>query len=331
MLSNIIKSNSPVVLILVLFTGVLMWINSFVNPIGMNIPSDAFNMPLYEMLTIYLGKNDLVSVILSFVFVLIQALLLVQFNKKYILINVRTYLPAFFYILIASSFVPLQRLNPVIFGTLFIFISIHNILDIYRTDFALENLYIAGFFIAIASLFWAPFAVFFLIVFISLVILRPFIGREWLVGVLGFLTPYLFTFVYYFVFLGEERLNDLISIIVENFRIIKVFNQLHFAYYIFYGFLAILIFTASISIIRNYQKKKIRIRKFFEINWWLFFISALLFIFFRNVGYEVIFILSIPISFLLTDYFYIIKRSIYLDSILVILIASIIYIQITAH
>ncbi|MCK5170337.1 MAG: hypothetical protein KAQ75_10695, partial [Bacteroidales bacterium] len=67
MLSNIIKSNSPVVLILVLFTGVLMWINSFVNPIGMNIPSDAFNMPLYEMLTIYLGKNDLVSVILSFV------------------------------------------------------------------------------------------------------------------------------------------------------------------------------------------------------------------------------------------------------------------------
>lgn len=331
MLSNIIKSNSPIVLILVALTGVLMWVNSFINPIGMNIPSDAFNMPLYEILTIYLGKNDLLSVILSLVFVLIQALLLVQFNKKYILINVRTYLPAFFYILIASSFVPLQRLNPVIFGTLFIFISVHNIFDIYRTDFALEKLFIAGFFIAIASLFWAPFAVFFLIILISLVILRPFIGREWLVGVLGFLTPYLFIFVYYFVFLGEERLNDLITIIIENLRIIKVFNQLHFAYYIFYGFLAILVMLASISIIRNYQKKKIRIRKFFEINWWLFFISALLFIFFRNVGYEVIFIMSIPISFLLTDYFYIIKRSIFSDSILVILIASIIYIQIIAH
>lgn len=331
MLSNIIKSNSPIVLILVALTGVLMWVNSFINPIGMNIPSDALNMPLYEILTIHLGKNDLVSVMLSLVFVLIQALLLVQFNKKYILINVRTYLPAFFYILIASSFVPLQRLNPVIFGTLFIFIAVHNIFDIYRKDFALENLFIAGVFIAIASLFWAPFAVFFFIIFISLVILRPFIGREWLVGILGFLTPYLFIFVYYFVFLGEERLNALMLIIIKNLHVIKVFNQIHFAYYIFYGFLVILIMLASISIIRNYQKKKIRIRKLFGINLWLFLISVLLFVFFRNVGYEVIYIMSIPISFLLTDYFYTIKKSIFLDSILVILMASIIYIQIIAH
>ena len=331
MLSNIIKSNQPIVLILIVLTGFLMWFNSFLNPIGMNIPSDTFNMPLYEILTIFLSKNALLSIIITFAFILLQALLLVQFNKKFIIINYRTYLPAFLYILIASSFVPLQRLNPVVFGMLFIYIAVYYIFGTYRVDFALEKLFTAGFFIAIASLFWAPFAVFFLLLLISLVILKPFIGREWMVGVLGFLTPLLFTFVYYFVFLGEEQLNALLLSIIENFRLIKVFNQIHFAYYIFYGFLATLIMFASGSIIRNYQKKKIRIRKFFEINWWLFFIGTVLFIFFRNVGYEVIFILSMPVSFLLTDYFYTIKRSMYLDSILFILIASIVYIQIIAH
>lgn len=256
---------------------------------------------------------------------------MVQFNKKFIIINHRTYLPAFLYVLLASSFVPLQRLNPVIFGTLFIFISIYYFFDIYRMDFALEKLFAAGFFIAIASLFWAPFAVFIFILPISLIILRPFIWREWLVGILGFLTPVIFVFVYFFVFLGKDKFDTLLFSTMENFRVIKVFHQINIAYYVFYGLIAILVIAASLSLLGKYQNKKIRIRKFFKINWWIFFISALLFIFLKNVGYEIIFILSIPISFLLSDFFYTIKKSIFLDVVLVILIVSVIYIQIIAH
>jgi len=209
--------------------------------------------------------------------------------------------------------------------------SVFFILGVYRNDFALDKLYLAGFFISIASLFWAPFAVFFLILVISLIILRPFVGREWVVSILGFLTPYFFVYVYYFVFKSGEKLDMLIANVSDSFKLIKQINQIHFAYYIFYGLIIILIAIASISIIRNFQKKKIRIRKFYTLNWWVFILSILLFVFFENVGYEIIFIIGMPISFLITDYFYAVKRNRYLNSILLILFISITYIQIIAH
>jgi len=331
MVSQILKSNQPSALILIILTGLALWFGSFLSPIGMNIPSDGINMPLYELIANGLYKNSVISVVLTFILIFIQSLLLIQFNKKFIVINFRTYLPAFFYILIASSFIPLQRLNPVVFGTLFLYMSIFFILGVYRNDFALDKLYLAGFFISIASLFWAPFAVFFLILVISLIILRPFVGREWIVSILGYLTPYFFVFVYYFVFKSGEKLDILIANFFNSFKLIKQINQIHFAYYIFYGLLIMLIAIASLSFIRNFQKKKIRIRKFYTLNWWVFILSILLFVFFENVGYEIIFIIGMPVSFLLTDYFYSIKRNGYLNSILLILFIAVIYIQIIAH
>ncbi|MBI9055321.1 MAG: hypothetical protein JEY96_15970 [Bacteroidales bacterium] len=331
MVSNILKSNQPTALILTTLIGLGLWIGSFLTPIGMNIPSDCMNMPFYEILTNGINKNPLFAVILTFVLIFVQALLLIQFNKKFIVINFRTYLPAFFYLIIASSFTPLQRLNPVVFGTLFIYLAIYFILSVYRTDSAIDKIYIAGFFISIASMFWAPFAVFFSIVILSLIILRPFIGREWIVSLLGFLTPYFFVFVYYFSFKSSDELDRLSSNFFNSFNLIKQFNQIHYAYYIFYGLLFLLIAAASISMVKNFQKKKIRIRKFYAINWYVFIISILIFVFFENVGYEIVFIIGMPISFLLTDYFYAIKRNRYFNIVLLILFSSLVYIQIIAH
>ena len=331
MLSNILKSNQPFVIILIILSGISLWFYSFIDPIGIAIPSDNMNMPFYDFITGYIAFNSIFSLVITYILVLIQAFLLVQFNKKYILINYRTYLPAFFYVVISSSFVQLHRLNPVIIGTIFIFVAINFIFSTYRTEYALNKLYLAGFFISIASLIWGPLAIFILIILISLSILRPFIGREWIVGILGFLTPFLFVFVYYFVFLEENELVRLIDHFISNFSLIKIFYSLHFSYYIFYGFVVFIITIASYNIVINYQKKKIKTRKYFEINWWLFFISLGLFLIFKNVTYEIIYLMSIPISFLLTDYFYATKKSWYLNGILLILIGSLVYIQIIAH
>jgi hypothetical protein len=331
MLSNILKSNQPFVIILIILFGAGFWVFSFIDPIGIAIPADNINMPFYEFIAGYIQHNSFLAILITFLLVLLQAFLLVQFNKKYIIINYRTYLPAFFYILLASSFIQLHRLNPVILGTLCVFTAINFIFSTYRSDYALNKLYLAGFFIAAASFFWGPFAVFFIIIWISLSILRPFIGREWIVGVLGFLTPYLFVFVYFFVFLEENELTQLTHYFISNFELFKPFYALHFSYYIFYGFLSLLTIVASYVMVSNYQKKNIKTRKYLEINWWLFVISLGLFVIFRNVTYEIIYIISIPISFLLSDYFYYSKRNSYLNSILLILLGSLIYIQIIAH
>lgn len=330
MISRILKNNQPAVILLIILIGVGLWIYSFIDPVAMVIPTDQFKMPLYEFIDNLFAYNSIASMVVAFIIILVQALLLVQFNRKYILINYRTYLPAFFYILIASSFVQLQRLNPVILGLIFVFIAIDFIFGTYRKEYALSRLYLAGFFISIASLFWAPFAVLFIIVWISLTILRPFISREWVVSLLGFVTPYLFTFVYYYVFFNV-KLNLVINRFILNFDLIKNFYHIHYSYYIFYGILLIMILFASFTIIRNFQKKKIRTRKYFEINWWIFIIGIVMFILMKNVKYEILFLISIPVSFLLSDYFYEIRRNWVINTMLLLLFTSVVYIQIIAH
>ena len=330
MISRVLKSNQPFVIVFTILLGVGLWLYSFLEPIPMAIPGDQLKMPFYTFVAGLFSYKSTASIIFSFVLVILQAFLLVQFNKKYILINYRTYLPAFFYILIASSFVQLQRLNPVGIGVIFIFIAIDFIYGTYRSEYTLSRLYLAGFFVSIASLFWAPFAALFLIIWISLTILRPFVGREWIVSLLGFLTPYLFGFVYYFVF-ADSQLNDFLHAFSQSFDLIKQFHHLHYSYYIFYGFLLLVMLFASFNIIRGFQTKKIKTRKFFEINWWLFMLGILMFILLKNVKYEIVFLLGIPLSYLLSDYFYSIKLNRYLNSILILLIASLVYIQIIAH
>ncbi|MGM0406643.1 MAG: DUF6427 family protein [Bacteroidota bacterium] len=328
---NILKSNQPFVIVFILLSAVGLWIFNLIDPVVYEFAFDQNKMIFYNIASQFFSYKSFGSILTTFILLVFQGFLLVQFNRKYILINYRTYLPAFFYILIASSFVPIQRINPVIFGTLFVFIATNFIYDIYRRDYALNRLYMAGFFVSLASLFWAPFAAFFLVIWIALTILRPFIGREWIVSLFGFITPFLFVFTYYYVFVDVAQLNMLVDDYLNHFKILRVFNPIHYAYYIFYALLFLIVLFASFTVLSNYQKKKIKTRKYFEINWWMFFIGIILFVFFNNVGYEILFFISIPISFLITEYFYTVRVNWFLNILLLLLLGSLVHIQIIAH
>ncbi|MFP4024949.1 MAG: DUF6427 family protein [Thiohalospira sp.] len=328
---NILKSNQPFVIFFIILSAIGLWAANFIDPVVETFSFDDNQLLFYKFVAGPFKFSSPGSILITLVLLILQAFFLVQFNRKYILISYRTYLPAFFYIIISGSFVELQRINPVIFGTIFMFIATHFIYDIYRKDYALNRLYMAGFFIAVASLFWPPFATLFLVIWIALTILRPFIGREWVVSLLGFLTPFLFVFTYFYVFVDFASLEKLAAGYLEYFNISRVFLAIHYSYYIFYALLLFLILTASFTIVGNYQKKKIKTRKYFEINWWMFFIGVLIFIFLENVGYEIIYFIAIPISFLLTEYFYSVRTAWYLNFLLLLLVSSLVYIQIIAH
>ncbi|HSH50133.1 MAG TPA: DUF6427 family protein [Bacteroidales bacterium] len=328
---KILKSNRPFVIFLIIISAIALWIGNFLNPAVDLFSFDKDPVLFYQLITQFFPYNSFGSVFITLLLLLAQAFLLVQFNRKYILINYRTFLPAFFYVLIAGSFVPLQRINPVITGTLFMFIATNFIYDIYRRDYTLNRLYMAGLFISVASMFWPLFAVFFMVVWIALIILRPFVGREWIVSLFGFLTPYLFVFTYYYVFLDSIKLEALAESFLSHFSILRTFASVHYAYYIFYALLFVLIIFASFIVIANFHKKKIRNRKYFQINWWIFLIGVLIFIFFENVSYEIIYFIAIPVSFLLTEYFYFVGKNWFLNILLLLIVSSIVYIQIIAH
>ena len=80
MLSNILKSNQPFVIVLIILSGISLWFYSFIDPLGIAIPSDNMNMPFYDFITGYIAFNSIFSLVITYILVLIQAFLLVQFN-----------------------------------------------------------------------------------------------------------------------------------------------------------------------------------------------------------------------------------------------------------
>jgi hypothetical protein len=72
------------------------------------------------------------------------------------------------------------------------------ILSTYKTERISLHFLDAGLLISLASLFFLPAIVFFLFLLAALILLRPFIWREWTYAVLGLISPYLFlASVYY--------------------------------------------------------------------------------------------------------------------------------------
>jgi len=330
MLANTLKSNQSILIIIILFFGTALWGFTLWNPLPISFRPEQ-EMPFYTFISQILSKNRYLFAFTSFAIAIAQGFLLIGFNKKFILISNRTFLPAFFYIFITGSLVLTQNLSPEVIGGFFLFFAIDFIFRTYRVEYALNEIYLSGFFIALAGFFWVPFLYFLVLLFISLIILRTFSLREWIVALLGFLTPLFFLFVIYFVFLPEQNGIILFNYILSELTHIESFVELDISYIIYFSFLLLLTIIFSIKIIGNYQSKKIKTRKYFEINWWYFLIGVLVFSIFKRASIEIIYIISIPISFLFTEYFYSIRNRTFLNIILLCLYCCSIYIQIKAH
>lgn len=330
MLATILKSNHSFVIIIILIIGTALWGFTLLEP-PMPLSVSITEMPLYTSIFQLLSKNRVLFAIISFAIVLTQGFLLIGFNKKHILISNRTFLPAFFYIFITGSIVLCQAFSPVLLGGFFIFYAIDFLFRTYRIDYALNEIYMSGFLIAIASFFWAPFIYFIILLFISLIIMRTFNLREWIIALLGFVTPLFFMFVIYYVFVPEQDSLNLLYFVISELTISENLIHIDMPYYVFFSFLILLILVTSIKIIGNYQSKKIKTRKYFEINWWYFFVAILLFAVLKRSSLDIIYLVALPVSFLLTEFFYSVRSKTVLNIILLLLFCCSLFIQIKAH
>ncbi|MEA3318305.1 MAG: hypothetical protein U9R54_10135 [Bacteroidota bacterium] len=307
MIFKALKSNSPLVIFYYILLSILLWLFTFINYRSIEIIFTSNQMPFYNVIIGWINQGSLFSLIISLVMIIIQGFLLIRINQKHIIINTSTYFPAIIYMLIVSSNLSYQQLNPMVFANFFLIFVIDYIYSIYKGDYILNKLYLIGFFVALASLFYFPYIFLLVFIWISLLIFKPFSGREWFVPILGLLTPYLFLFVYLFL---NDDVNYLVEAI-ENFSFEFSIIVPSLPYIIFYSFFSLLLVVASISTARRVTMKKIKVRKYFNINWWVFILGIVLFLFVTNVSYEILYLIAIPSSFFITEYFYNIRKNIY--------------------
>ena len=141
--------------------------------------------------------------------------------------------------------------------------------------------------------------------------------------VFGFLTP-LIVLIGFLYFINET------AFIFDNyfsnfgFEIIKLVDiNLSLQSIIFYSYIAIL---TIISII-NYKIKNIDPGKFFNVFFFVFIISWLVFFFVKNSSFEIIYIFAILLSFLLSFYLINIKVKWWGETIVLVLLGLMLWVR----
>lgn len=327
MILRIFKGTGPGVISLIIFTLIVFWASAFLNP---QIPA-AFNyetipMPLYGFLKQITGNNPLVGVIFSFSMVSFMAFLLVNFNTAVFFINERTFFPALIYILFSGLFPQYQLLNPVLPASVFLLLAIRRIIDGYMKPGTAYSFFDAGILISTGSLFYANLIWFGVLVIIGIVMLRTVNLKEIAISILGLLTPYLLAFGLYYVI--EKDLAAFLSLIVNNL-LDKTegyqFSALTIVTLISAG---IFILLSIAFLIKLMNTKKIKSRKTFSLLIWVFLISIGIYIVLPSVSVEIVWLISIPVSYFLAHYFVFVKMKLVPEIFFAVMLVLILLIQI---
>ncbi len=299
MIFKIFNTNQPYVLILFFLIELTVWGFSFFTGESVQISSNQYNTVFGNFLADFNTNNHLLSKIIAFVLLFMQAIYLTWLNKKYFFITKRTYLPAIIYLLAISSFRQYQELYGVIISNTFFLLIINEVFSVYKKRTAIASYFNIGVFFTIALLLYSNFIFYMPILWISFVILRPVNLREWISGFIGFLTPVLiFVLLYYiFFFKGEINWTDY-TYLFKNANLIS-FNLYELIYIVI---ISILLILGILNLLRRYDSKKISTRKYIQIFIWTVLSSPIIYFVIHFVDARIFIPAAIPIAYLLTLY-----------------------------
>jgi hypothetical protein len=325
MLLKTLKSNQTFHFLLIPVIAAALWFKSFMNPALFPFYSGEDMMLLYQPINALIGKSTIVSDIFALLFIILLAFLILKLNVQYTFIRIRTVLPSILFILITSGLHELHAMHPVYPAALFLILTVDRIFNAYDKEVIHSNAFEAGIFLAIGSLFYLNLIFFFPFLWIGFIILKQKVNwREFILTTLGFIFPWLIALTYY---AATGQTDELLVTLKSNISLHQSFLKGNLPIQIYMGFLVLLTLLASFLILSQYDGKKISSRKYFKAFFWIFLISCILIAANPAVSQEIIILLAIPLTYLISNYLIYMKRQFWGELFLYILTAGVIYLQ----
>lgn len=289
----------PVVLLFLIAAA--LWMPFFLNPPAISQSVGTPSMPLWSMIVVVLGDYPLLSVIISFVLMLILVIIMGRFNTSVFFIARRTYFPALIYILIYAVFPGRMVLNPALPAAILLMLALWRMVAAYRRNGVAYNFFDAALVISIAGLLYANAVWFILLVFIGALILRSPDIREIAAAFFGAVLPWAIFFAVWYL-TGKDPL-DLASVIQGN-----LFNDALSLYWsrtliILLIVVALVVLPAVYKLMSEMQTQKIKSRKSFSMLIWMLLICTVAFFAVPSASAEIMAIAAIPLSYIIANYY----------------------------
>ena len=147
----------------------------------------------------WIGSQTLLAHILAIVLLVAQGFLINAIVIGNRLSNEVNLFPGVFYVLTCCLLPDFLYLSPVLIGNTFILISLSQLFSIYKIASCADRIFNVGFWIGVASLFYAPFIFCFILMNAGLNILRAYNLKERLTAIVGMAMPFFLAGFYYFL------------------------------------------------------------------------------------------------------------------------------------
>ncbi|MCX2573986.1 DUF6427 family protein [Pedobacter sandarakinus] len=240
------------------------------------------------------------NIFLAAIIVFVQALVFNRVVNNHNLLAKPSFLPGLMYISGASLFMPFMVLSQALLANFLLIWIIDKFLKLGKTSNSITTVFDIGMIIGLGTLIYFPFMAMLLMIFLALLLFRSFNWREWVAGLVGFITVFFFLAVCYYW-------NDNISSFYQIWKPLgsKFPSSFKINYndYLVLIPVFIIIVLASLQLRENFFRSFISTRKGFQLLFFMFIIAAASF--YLKPGFRTWhFLLCVPPGAVLLAYYF---------------------------
>ncbi len=185
--------------VLLLLLGGLLWISLFISPADA-VPEALYgNPPLFNLLPQMQQQHVLLASIVAFALLFVQVLFINHIATSRGYTDRYSAIAAVLYLLLMSSTTTFLVLHPVLFANIFLIAATNSILRVYDSERAMREVFDAGYFIALAGIFYFPALAMFPVLLFSLYTYNIFNLRSLCASLIGLATPVLAFGLFYWI------------------------------------------------------------------------------------------------------------------------------------
>ncbi|WDF55086.1 DUF6427 family protein [Mucilaginibacter sp. KACC 22063] len=265
-----------------------------------------------------------VNIFLAALLVFGQALLVNFMVNGYNLMGKPSFMPGALFIVASSMFTPFLVLSPPLICNFLVIWMLFRLFGLYKADNSKTIAYDLGIMVAVGSLIYLPFVYMVLVVWIGLMLFKPFDLRDFIASIFGYITVFFFLAVYYYLNDKLDRFFEIWLPLGTKFPV-----SIHISQYSYSVLIVVLvIFILSFFKLRQvFYKSFIHVRKSYQLLGLLFVIGGLAFYVKADFRLSHFLLCAVPASIFMAYYFlYATRRWLY-EILFLILISSIIYFQ----
>lgn len=206
---RLFRSQYLIQYILLFLLTVVLWSDALLFP-GKLVTGEGFRH--FPAIAAFVRNYPYLAIALSVIVLYLQALILNGIAENHRLVERNQLVTAAIYILMMSSQPQMAQPNIMLIVNFLLIVLLYKILNLYGKTEPLSDLFDTGLLAGLAAMLFYPALVFVPFVFLSLLTFRHYRWREWVVPVIGMITPWMFVAGYYFWFNElENKLSEFIA------------------------------------------------------------------------------------------------------------------------